>query len=321
AAPAFRLQVRDRRLVGRHREHVLAAGTGHLHESRPSCARILALVPAAPGPNSRPCDPDYLPPGVPPADTIGRRARVSRTHLRTCPLCEGMCGLAIEVDGDRIVSIRGDPEDVFSHGHVCPKAVALKDVHEDPDRLRHPLRRRGRDWEEVGWDEALDEAARRLVEVQRAHGPHAVAVYQGNPTVHNYGAILFGRMLVRTLGTRSRYSATSVDQLPHMLASLLMFGPQLLLPVPDVDRTSFLLVLGANPLVSNGSLMTAAGIERRLRALRGRGGRLVVVDPRRTETAALADTHLAIRPGTDALLLLALLEVVFAEGRAPPGRL
>jgi len=232
-----------------------------------------------------------------------------------------MCGLAIEVDGERILSIRGDEEDVFSHGHICPKAVALADLHEDPDRLRRPVRRRGSDWEEVGWEEALDLVADRVLEVQRTHGPHSVAVYQGNPTVHNYGAILFGQMLLRALGTRSRYSATSVDQLPHQLAALLMFGHQLLLPVPDVDRTSFLLVLGANPLVSNGSMMTAAGIERRLRALRARGGRLVVVDPRRTETAALADTHLAVRPGTDALLLLALLQVLFAEGLARPGRL
>src|ERR1041385_3164919 len=232
-----------------------------------------------------------------------------------------MCGLAIEVDGDRILSIRGAPDDVFSRGHLCPKAAALADLHEDPDRLRRPLRRRGSDWEEIGWDEALDLAAERRGGVQAAHGRHAVAVYQGNPTVHNYGAILFGQMLLRALGTRSRYSATSVDQLPHMLASLLMFGHQLLLPVPDVDRTSFLLVLGANPLVSNGSLMTAPGIERRLRALRARGGRLVVVDPRRTETAALADTHLAIRPGTDALFLLALLAVVCEAGLARPGRL
>jgi anaerobic selenocysteine-containing dehydrogenase len=246
---------------------------------------------------------------------------VTRRHFRTCSLCEAMCGLAVDVDGERIVAIRGDDDDVFSRGHICPKAVALKDLHEDPDRLRRPLVRRGTGWEEIGWEEALDLAAERLVEVQRAHGPHAVAVYQGNPTVHNYGALLFGQLFVRALRTRSRFSATSVDQLPHMLASLLMFGHQLLLPVPDVDRTSFLLVLGANPLVSNGSLMTAPGIERRLRALRARGGRLVVVDPRRTETATLADTHLAIRPGTDALLLLALLEVVFAEGRARPDRL
>jgi anaerobic selenocysteine-containing dehydrogenase len=232
-----------------------------------------------------------------------------------------MCGLAITLDGDRILSIRGDADDVFSRGHICPKAVALQDLHEDPDRLRRPLRRRGSDWEEIGWDAALDLAAERLLEVQRVHGRHAVAVYQGNPTVHNYGAILYGQMLVRALRTRSRFSATSVDQLPHMLASLLMFGHQLLLPVPDVDRTSFLLALGANPLVSNGSMMTAAGIERRLRELRARGGRLVVVDPRRTETAAMADQHLAIRPGTDALLLLALLQVVFAESLARPDRL
>jgi anaerobic selenocysteine-containing dehydrogenase len=246
---------------------------------------------------------------------------VSETRFRTCSLCEAMCGLAIEVDEGRVVSIRGDEDDVLSRGHICPKGVALKDLHEDPDRLRRPLRRRGSDWEEIGWDEALDLAAERLVEVQRRHGRHAVAVYQGNPIAHNYGALLHGQLLLRALGTRSRYSATSVDQLPHMLASLLMFGHQLLLPVPDVDRTSFFLMLGANPLVSNGSLMTAPGIEKRLRALRARGGRLVVVDPRRTETAAIADTHLAIRPGTDALLLFALLEVVFEEDLARPGRL
>src|SRR6185436_145795 len=213
------------------------------------------------------------PPAIP-----SRQAPMPHTHLRTCSLCEAMCGLAIELDGNRILSIRGDEEDVFSRGHICPKAVALKDLHEDPDRLRRPLRRRGSDWEEIGWEAALDLAAERLLEVQRAHGRHAVAVYQGNPTVHNYGAILYGQMLLRALRTRSRFSATSVDQLPHMLASLLMFGHQLLLPV-----------LGANPLVSNGSLMTAPGIERRLRALRARGGRPVVVDPRRTETAAMAD--------------------------------
>ena len=254
------------------------------------------------------------------AGRIGPRT-LTDTHFRTCSLCEAMCGLAIEVDGPRVVSIRGDVDDVFSRGHICPKAVALQDLHDDPDRLRRPLRRQGAGWEEIGWEEALDLVAERLGDVQRAHGRSAVAVYQGNPTVHNYGAILYGQALQRALGTRSRYSATSVDQLPHMLASLLMFGHQLLLPVPDLDRTSFFLMLGANPLVSNGSLMTAAGVERRLRALRARGGRLVVVDPRRTETAAMADTHLAIRPGTDAFFLLALLEVVFAEDRAHPGRL
>ena len=234
-------------------------------------------------------------------------------HFRTCNLCEAMCGLAVDVDGGVVRAIRGDADDVFSHGHVCPKAVALKDVHEDGDRLRRPLRRRGDDWEEIGWDEAFDEAAQRLASLQRAHGRTAVALYQGNPTVHNYGAILYGQLFARTLRTRSLFSATSVDQLPHMLASLLMFGHQLLLPVPDIDRTDYLLVLGANPVASNGSLMTAPGVERRLKELRARGGRLVVVDPRRTETAAMADRHVPIRPGTDALLLLAMVHTLFAE--------
>lgn len=244
-----------------------------------------------------------------------------KTHVRACHLCEAICGLVVETEGDRVLSIRGDEADPLSHGHICPKAVALKDVHEDPDRLRRPLRRTATGFTEVGWDEAIAEAAERLVAVQRAHGPHAVAVYQGNPVVHNLGALLFGQLLLRSLGSRSRFSATSVDQLPHMLASTLMFGHQLLLPVPDLDRAQFLLMLGANPLASNGSLMTAPGIEKRLRALRERGGRLVVVDPRRTATAAMADQHLAIRPGTDALLLAAVLHTLAAEDRLRPGRL
>lgn len=243
------------------------------------------------------------------------------THFRTCNLCEAMCGIAIETDGERILSIRGDADDPFSRGHVCPKAVALQDIHQDPDRLRRPLRRRGRDWEEISWDEALAETAERLTAIQKAHGRESVAVYQGNPTVHNYGSALFGQIFIRSLGTRSRYSATSVDQLPQMLAALLMFGHQLLLPVPDVDRTRLFLVFGANPLASNGSLMTAPGIERRLKELRARGGRLIVVDPRRTETAAAADLHVPIRPGTDALLLLAILQVVLGERLTSPGRL
>ena len=246
---------------------------------------------------------------------------MSRTHFRTCHLCEAMCGIAIEVEGDRILAIRGDADDPFSRGHICPKAVALQDVHEDPDRLRRPLRRTAAGWEEIGWDEALDEAARRLAAIQKEHGRNAVAVYQGNPTVHNHGSILFGQLFLRSLGSRSRFSATSVDQLPQMLASLLMFGHQLLLPVPDVDRTDFLLILGANPVASNGSLMTAPGIERRLKAIKARGGRIVLVDPRRTETAALADLHLPIRPGGDALLLAAIIHTLVAEQRLRPGRL
>ncbi len=241
-------------------------------------------------------------------------------HHRTCNLCEAMCGLVIEHDGRRVTSIRGDEQDPFSQGHICPKAVALSELHEDPDRLRRPQKRVGDGWQDCSWDEALDATAERIVDIQRRYGNNAVAVYIGNPTVHNHGTLLFTLGLLETVRTHNRYSATSVDQLPHMLAALEMFGHQLLMPVPDVDRSDYLLMLGANPLVSNGSLMTAPGIKRRLKALQGRG-RLVVVDPRRTETAKLADEHLYIRPGSDALLLAALIHELFASDGVKPGRL
>ena len=242
-------------------------------------------------------------------------ASPDRTHYRTCNLCEAMCGIEIEFAGRDIVCIRGDRADPFSGGHICPKAPALQEIHEDPDRLRSPVRRNGGEWDPISWDEAFDLASRGLHRVQGDHGMHALAAYIGNPNVHNLGAIIFLPMLLRALRTKNRYSATSVDQLPHMLASYLMFGHQLLLPVPDIDRTDHLLMLGANPMASNGSLMTAPDIKRRLRAIRARGGRVVVVDPRRTETADEADEHVFIKPGSDALLLLALLhEALRAQG-------
>ncbi len=244
-----------------------------------------------------------------------------RVHYGTCPLCEAMCGIEIRAQGSRILSVRGDDEDPFSRGHLCPKAVALKDVHEDPDRLHAPVRRIGERWVAVSWEEALDEVASRLVDIQSRHGRDAVATYFGNPTVHSYSALLAGARFGRTLGSRNRFSATSVDQLPHHFAVTHLYGHPLLLPVPDLDRTRFLLVIGANPVVSNGSLMTAPDVARRLRDLRARGGTLVVVDPRHTETARLADTHHFIRPGRDAWLLLGLLQVIFQENLAKPGRL
>lgn len=244
-----------------------------------------------------------------------------KTHLRVCPLCEATCGLVIETDGDRVVKVRGDELDPFSRGYVCPKGVALGELHHDPDRLKRPLRRSGERWHEVGWDEALDEAAERLGRVQREHGNDAVAIYLGNPTVHDFGAMLYGPRFVRLLRTKHRFSATSVDQLAHHVAAWAMFGHQLLLPVPDVDRTDFFLLVGSNPLASNGSLMTVPDVKQRLADLRKRGGKLVLVDPRRTETAAVADQHLFIRPGTDAFLLAALLQVIFAERLERPGRL
>src|SRR3954466_5203274 len=235
--------------------------------------------------------------------------------LHTCMLCEAVCGLEVEPTTG---SVRGDAADPFSQGHICPKAAAIGDVQADPDRIREPQRRRGDRWESVSWDAALEEAGARIAGVQRKYGRSAVGLYVGNPTVHSYSAVLASPLFSRALGSRARFSATSVDQLPHMLAALEMFGHQLMMPVPDVDRTHFFLVLGANPLASNGSLMTAGGISRRLQELRERGGKLVVVDPRRTETAAAADQHLRVRPGTDALLLLALLQVIFAEKRDRP---
>src|SRR5262249_24884678 len=160
-------------------------------------------------------------------------------HFRACNLCEAICGIDIVTRGETIQAIRGDKEDPLGRGHLCPKAVALQDIHADPDRLRHPMRRTPRGWERVGWDVAFDEAASRLKEIQRRHGRNAVGIYLGNPNVHNYGSILFLAPLLKALGSRNRFSATSLDQLPHMLASALMFGHSLLFPVPDVDRTDY----------------------------------------------------------------------------------
>ncbi|MBX3271305.1 MAG: molybdopterin oxidoreductase family protein [Sandaracinaceae bacterium] len=233
----------------------------------------------------------------------------------TCPLCEAMCGLTIETDGARVLSVRGDPDDPLSRGYLCPKGPALAALQDDPDRLRAPLRRVGDRFEPIGWDDALELAADGLHRVAERHGSDAVAVYVGNPTVHNLGASIFAPLLMRALRTKNKYSASSVDQLPHHVAAHLMFGHQFLLPVPDVDRAELFWVMGANPLASNGSLMSAPGMRGRLAAIRERGGRVVVFDPRRTETAVAASEHVFVRPGTDAWLLAATLKIALAEGR------
>jgi len=245
----------------------------------------------------------------------------ARTVYRSCPLCEATCGIAVEVAGNRAIAIRGDDDDPFSRGYLCPKAHGLIGLQEDPDRLRRPLRREGARFVEIGWDEAFALAASKLRAVRDAHGPGALAAYAGNPTVHDFGATLFVPALMRSLGGKQRFSASSVDQLPKMLSGAAMFGGSLTIPIPDVDRCSHLLVLGANPLASNGSLMTAPDMRGRLRRLRERGGRLVVVDPRRSETAAVADEHHFIRPGSDALFLFSLVHTLFDEGIVALGRL
>ena len=243
-----------------------------------------------------------------------RIADNSSLHYRNCNLCEAICGIEISVQADQRLDIRGDKDDPLSRGYICPKAVALQDIHYDKDRLKHPIRRTPHGWQRIGWDEAFDEVAENLKRINAKYGRNSIATYLGNPTVHNYGALLFAPGFIRSLHTRNRFSATSVDQLAHHLSAYLMFGHQLLLPVPDLDRTNFFLILGANPAVSNGSMMTAPGMARRLQDIRQRGGRVVLIDPRYNETARLADRHLFIRPGTDVLLLLALLQVVFDEG-------
>lgn len=244
---------------------------------------------------------------------------MSEIRQGACHLCEASCGLRIEVDQGRVLSIRGDEQDPLSAGHLCPKALALPDVRDDPDRLRGPVRRTsGGEWEPIGWDEAFDLVVRRLAETRERHGPDAVATYLGNPFVHNLGAVTHGPPFIRMLGTRNAYSASSLDQWPQLLVCSLLYGNQWLLPIPDIDRTSYFLMFGANPAVSNGSMMTAPGIGRRLRELSGRGGRTVLFDPRRTETARLVDEHHFVRPGTDAALLLAMVRVILDEDLASP---
>ena len=242
-------------------------------------------------------------------------------HLRTCHLCEAMCGIVIEHEGERILSIKGDPDDPLSRGHICPKAVALQDLQNDPDRIRQPMKRIGDDWQAISWDTAFDEIEQRLKAVRAEHGRDAIAVYAGNPTAHSTGAMLFLPNLTRAAAGRNRFSATSVDQLPHMLASYRMLGNQALFTIPDLDRCEHLLIVGANPAASKGSLMSAGDPMGRIDGIRQRGGRVVLIDPRRTETADHADTHHFIRPGSDTWLLGALIQVIFDERLAHPRHL
>ncbi|MGH0034464.1 MAG: molybdopterin-dependent oxidoreductase [Myxococcota bacterium] len=244
-----------------------------------------------------------------------------RTVHRTCPLCEATCGLSIDVEGDRVARIRGDERDVFSRGYMCPKGPTLKALHEDPDRLRRPLVRRGGRHVEVDWDEAFAHVERVWRPVVERHGPGATAIYLGNPNVHNIAGSIYARPLIRSLETRNVFSASTADQMPKHVSSGLLFGDPGAIPVPDLDRTDHLLMLGANPLESNGSLCTAPDWPGRLKAIRARGGKVVVIDPRRTRTARLADEHHFVRPGSDAALLLAMLHTLFADGSAGAGEL
>lgn len=233
----------------------------------------------------------------------------ARNFFRSCPLCEAICGLELSMEEGALTAIRGDNLDPFSRGHICPKGNAILDLESDPDRLRTPMRRMGKDWHAIDWDEAFTLAGERLAEVQRERGQASIAVYLGNPNVHHFGHLAYLPALVKLLRTPNVFSASSVDQWPHQLVCAQMYGHQFLLPIPDIDRTDFFLMLGANPMASNGSMMTVPDVGKRIRALTARG-KLIVLDPRRSETADLASEHHFIRPGSDALFLVAFLQAL-----------
>src|SRR3954471_14209226 len=248
------------------------------------------------------------------------RPLIGGVAYTTCPLCEATCGLELQLGDDGSVArIRGDAEDVFSKGFICPKGGSMTALHEDPDRLRTPLVRRDGELVEATWDEAFAEIDRRLPPILEQHGRNSVGVYLGNPSVHNLSFTLYGRVLLKALGTRNIFSASTVDQMPKQVSAGLMFGTFLSIPIPDIDRTDYMLMLGANPLASNGSLMTAPDYRGRMRAVRDRGGKIVVIDPRRSRTAEQADEHHFIRPGSDAIFLAALAREIFEAGLADVG--
>ncbi|SCE41281.1 Molybdopterin oxidoreductase Fe4S4 domain-containing protein [Streptomyces sp. Termitarium-T10T-6] len=246
----------------------------------------------------------------------------SRTAPRICPLCEATCGLTLTIEGTTVTGARGDRDDIFSRGFICPKGASFGGLDADPDRLRVPLVR-GEDGElrEAAWGEAFDLIAARIPDLVKAHGPQAVGVVLGNPNVHTMAGFLYPPLLLGALRTRNVFTASTLDQMPKHVSSGLLFGDAHAIPVPDLDRTGHLLLIGANPLESNGSLCTAPDFPGRLKALRRRGGTLTVIDPRRTRTARLADRHVAIRPGADALLLAAVAHTLIDEKLADPGPL
>ena len=231
----------------------------------------------------------------------------------TCPLCEATCGLEVNTEDDKIISIRGDKNDPLSRGHMCPKGLGVKGIHEDPDRIRVPMIRHGEAWEEVSAEEAFEYIRTRMAKIRDHYGDDVIGIYMGNPNVHNLDAQLYLPSVVRATKSKKRFSASSIDQLPKQLVAAFLYGDPMNVPVPDIDRTMYFLVIGGNPLVSNGSMMTAPNMRDRLRSLKQRGGKLVVIDPVRTRTAMMADEHHFIRPGTDVWLLLGLLFTLYDE--------
>ncbi len=232
-------------------------------------------------------------------------------HRRACNLCEAICGLEIHLnEQNEILTIKGDQNDPLSQGHICPKAVALQDLYHDKDRLKQPIKKTADGWQSITWEEAFDTVVSKIKVLQNKFGKDTIAMYSGNPSVHNSGTLLTGPAFFKAIGSKYRFSATSADQLPHHFVSWAMFGHQMTLPVPDVDRTDYFLIMGANPLVSNGSMMTAPAIGHRMKNIQKRGGKIVVIDPKNTETAKHADMHIPILPGADIYFLIGILKEI-----------
>jgi anaerobic selenocysteine-containing dehydrogenase len=243
------------------------------------------------------------------------------TAYTTCPLCEATCGLELTVSAGKIIKVRGDADDVLSHGFICPKGAALGQLDADPDRLRTPRIRRDGKLLPATWDEAFEAVDAGLTRIIESHGRDAVALYLGNPNVHTLAGNLYAGPLRKALGSKNVYTASTLDQMPKHVSCGYLFGSPLAVPVPDIDRTDFLLILGADPYSSNGSLWTVPDAPGRLKALQQRGGRFVVVDPRRSRTARAADRYVPIRPGTDVFLLLGMVNALFGTHLTNPGRL
>ena len=237
----------------------------------------------------------------------------TKTHYSTCTLCEAMCGIEVTTRGQEILTIKGDRDNPFSQGYSCPKASALKDLYDDPDRLKTPVRKEGGKWVPISWEEAFSYAAEKLHGIQQAHGTNAVGIYLGNPNSHNMGSMLFGPYFYRALKTHNRYSATSVDQLPHHIVCRKLFGHMSQIPIPDVDHTDHFMIIGGNPLASNGSIMTVPNVKKRLKGIQKRGGKIVVIDPKQSETADISCEHHFIKPGSDVLLLLAMINTLYRK--------
>ena len=237
----------------------------------------------------------------------------TQTHYRTCNICEAMCGIEIKHQGSEILSIKPDHADPFSRGHICPKAVALQDYYHDPERLKKPLRKTADGWAEISWEDAFDEIAARIGGIQAEYGKDSVGVYMGNPNAHNFGNAIFLPQFLKALNSKNRFSSASADQMPHHVAANYVFGAGMAISVPDINRTDYMLIIGGNPVVSNGSMMSGAGIPGRIKDILKRGGKVVVIDPRRTETAKIASEHLFIRPEKDALLLMAMIHTITAD--------